>query len=92
LFPKTIHSKQGWLIAKRIAELRCKKGLTQRDLAKRLGRERGLVSRIEICERRVELAELIEIFTAIGCNVKREINRLVTDLLEITKADEAEQS
>jgi transcriptional regulator with XRE-family HTH domain len=84
LFPKTIHSKQGWLIAKRIAELRSKKGLTKRDLAERLGRERGLVCRIEICERRVELAELVEVFTVIGCNVKREINRHVTNLLEIS--------
>ncbi|RYD37346.1 MAG: XRE family transcriptional regulator [Verrucomicrobiaceae bacterium] len=76
-------------MAKRIAELRGGKGLTQRDLARLLGREHGLVSRIETCERRVELVELIQIFSAIGCNVKHEINRLVADLLEITETGES---
>lgn|GEM_PF-3034723 len=75
---------QGWLIAKRIAELRSQKGFTQRDLARLLAREHGLVSRIETCERRVELVELIQILTAIGCDVELEIGRLVSDLLEIT--------
>ncbi len=83
MFPKSIHSVQGWLIAKRIAELRGQKGLTQRDLARLLAREHGLVSRIETCERRVELVELIQILTAIGCDVELEIGRLVTDLLKI---------
>ena len=79
---------QGWLIAKRIAELRSQKGLTQRDLARLLAREHGLVSRIETCERRVELVELIQIFAAIGCDVELEIGRLVTDLLKIATPDE----
>ncbi|MGL4398855.1 MAG: helix-turn-helix domain-containing protein [Luteolibacter sp.] len=87
MFPKSIHSVQGWLIAKRIAELRSQKGFTQRDLARLLAREHGLVSRIETCERRVELVELIQIFTVIGCDVKYEIGRLVTDLLNITTPD-----
>jgi len=86
LFPKSIHSVQGWLIAKRIAELRSKKGFTQRDLARLLAREHGLVSRIETCERRVELVELIQILTAMGCDVELEIGRLVVDLLKITTA------
>ena len=75
---------RGWLIAKRIAELRSQKGFTQRDLARLLAREHGLVSRIETCERRVELVELIQILTAIGCDVEHEIGRLVADLLRIT--------
>lgn len=86
VFPKSIHSAKGWLIAKRIAELRGQRGLTQRDLARLLGREHGLVSRIETCERRVELVELIQIFIAIGCDVEVEVGRLVGDLLEIDRA------
>ena len=88
LFPKSIHSVRGWLIAKRIAELRSQKGFTQRDLARLLAREHGLVSRIETCERRVELVELIQILTVIGCDVEFEIGRLVTDLLKINTPDE----
>lgn len=88
MFPKSIHSVRGWLIAKRIAELRSQKGITQRDLARLLAREHGLVSRIETCERRVELVELIQILTAIGCDDELEIGRLVEDLMKITTADE----
>ena len=65
-----------------------RKRFTQRDLARLLGREHGLVSRIETCERRVELVELIQILTAIGCDVEFEIGRLVADLLKITTSDE----
>lgn len=78
---------QGWLIAKRIAELRSQKGLTQRDLARLLAREHGLISRIETCERRVELVELIQILTSIGCDVEFEIGRLVGDLLKTNDSD-----
>ncbi len=81
MYPKSIHTAQGWLIAKRIAELRSQKGFTQRDLARLLNREYGLVSRIETCERRVELVELIQILNAMGCDVELEIGRLVVDLL-----------
>lgn len=87
MFPKSIHSERGWLIAKRIAELRSQKGFTQRDLARLLSREHGLVGRIETCERRVELVELIQIFTAMGCDVENEITRLVTDLLKIPASE-----
>ena len=90
MFPKSIHSERGWLIAKRIAELRSQRGFTQRDLARLLAREHGLVGRIETCERRVELVELIQIFTAIGCDVENEIARLVADLLKIAIPDDAE--
>ena len=83
---------QGWLIAKRIAELRSQNGFTQRDLARLLAREHGLVSRIETCERRVELVELIQIFTAIGCDVELEIGRLVSDLLKIATPGEPDSS
>ena len=83
---------QGWLIAKRIAELRSQKGLTQRDLARLLAREHGLISRIETCERRVELVELIQILTTIGCDVEYEIGRLVTDLLKIIPSYEPDST
>jgi transcriptional regulator with XRE-family HTH domain len=83
---------QGWLIAKRIAELRSQKGLTQRDLARLLAREHGLISRIETCERRVELVELIQILTSIGCDVEFEIGRLVGDLLKINQHDDPDAS
>ena len=84
MFPKTIHSPRGWLLAKRIAALRASKGLSQRDLARLLGREHGLISRIETCERRVELIELVEILQAMDCDVETEIGRLVKDLLDVT--------
>lgn len=83
---------RGWLIAKRIAELRSQRGFTQRDLARLLAREHGLVSRIETYERRVELVELIQILTALGCDVELEIGRLVADLLKITTPNELDST
>ena len=40
--------------------------MTQRDLAAVLGREHGMVARIELGERRVDLIEAFQIFNALG--------------------------
>jgi transcriptional regulator with XRE-family HTH domain len=43
-------------------------GLSQRDLAKRLGRERSFVARVEQGERRVDVVELLWICQACGAD------------------------
>lgn len=68
------------------ADRACRQTLEIRACA--LGLE--LIGRIETCEPRVELVELIQIFTAIGCHVENEIGRFVTDLLKIATPDGAE--
>lgn len=55
---KTIHSRMGKLVSEKIVEIRNKAGYTQRELAKKLGREHSFVARIEQGERRVDIVEL----------------------------------
>jgi transcriptional regulator with XRE-family HTH domain len=52
--------------------------MTQRDLAVAIGREHGMVARIELGERRVDLAEAYQLFVALGANPNREADRLMT--------------
>ncbi len=45
---KTIYSRQGQCLRETIAELRRQAGLTQRQLAAKLGREHNLIGRLEL--------------------------------------------
>lgn len=51
--------------------------MTQRQLAAALGREHGMVARIELGERRVDLIEAFQIFTALGTKPEIEIAALM---------------
>ena len=50
----------------RLVELRRSAGLTQRQLAERVGRERSFVSRIELGERRLDVVEFFWVSRACG--------------------------
>jgi transcriptional regulator with XRE-family HTH domain len=52
--------------------------MTQRDLAVALGREHGMVARIELGERRVDFVEAYQIFVALGANPNIEADSLMT--------------
>jgi transcriptional regulator with XRE-family HTH domain len=54
---KSIHSPRSSFLCSRLVELRKKAGLTQRDLAQKLGREQAMVARIEVGERRLDVLE-----------------------------------
>ncbi|GEM_PF-3873432 len=58
--------------------LRGRADMTQRDLAVALGREHGLVARIELGERRVDFAEAYQLFLALGANPNTEADSLMT--------------
>lgn len=49
-----------------LVELRRKSGLTQRELAARLGRQQSFVNKTETCERRLDPAEFRAIVLALG--------------------------
>lgn len=48
-------------------------GLTQQELAERLGRSQSFVAKIELGERRVEVVELVEIARILGVPTARLI-------------------
>lgn len=52
--------------------------MTQRDLAKALGREHGMVGRIELGERRVDFVEAFAVFQALGADPVKESAALMT--------------
>lgn len=51
--------------------------MTQRELAAALGREHGMVARIELGERRVDLVEAYQLFGALGADPEREVAALM---------------
>jgi transcriptional regulator with XRE-family HTH domain len=48
-----------------------KAGITQQELAKRLGRPQSFVAKYERCERRIDVAEFVRISEAVGANPLR---------------------
>ena len=74
---KTIFSKQGKLIQEAIKSVREKAGLTQRELCRRLDKEHSFISKCELGERRVDIAEFYWICKACDANPEAEIKKLI---------------
>lgn len=51
--------------------------MTQRDLARLLDREHGMVARIELGERRVDLVEAYELFSVLKADPAEEVAALM---------------
>ncbi len=73
---KTIYSKMARLVHTALAEIRNKAGLTQRELAKKLGREHSFVARIEQGARRVDVIEFYLICKACNASPESVIKRI----------------
>jgi transcriptional regulator with XRE-family HTH domain len=73
----SIHSQRSKIFCAHIRELRDKVGMTQRDLAAALGREHGMVARIELGERRVDMVEAFDIFLALKADPAKEAASLM---------------
>lgn len=63
---KSIHNKAYQHLLRLLRSKRIEKGVTQEELASRLGVGQGIVSKIETHERRLDLIELREICFALG--------------------------
>jgi transcriptional regulator with XRE-family HTH domain len=74
---KTLHGKRSKIFCEHIRSLREKAGMTQRDLAEALGREHGMVARIELGERRVDMIEALDLFEALGTDPLEEAQALM---------------
>lgn len=73
---KTVHSEKQRKLAEIIHRQRKASGLTQTDVAERLGRHQPFIANIENGERRVDIIELIEIAEIIGLDVEDTIQQL----------------
>jgi len=56
--------------------------MTQRDLAAALGREHGMVARIELGERRVDMVEAFDLFRALKADPVKESAALMKKFLQ----------
>jgi transcriptional regulator with XRE-family HTH domain len=74
---KTIHSKQSELIRDALKQVRENAGLTQRELCRILGREHTFISKCELGERRVDLAEFYWICKACNALPGKEADKLM---------------
>lgn len=65
LMPKTLYSRHNEIFLTMLRGLRMARRLRQADLANRLGRGQGLVSKVERGERRLDVIELRDWLTAL---------------------------
>jgi transcriptional regulator with XRE-family HTH domain len=63
-------------LASAVVELRKGAGMTQRQLAKAVGREQSYIGRIETGQRRIDLVEWVGICRACGVDPEKTIARL----------------
>ncbi len=82
---RTVHSALARILCEHIRALREAAHMTQRDLAAALGREHGMVARIELGERRVDLVEAHQLFSALGADPEREVAALMRKFKKAAK-------
>lgn len=73
---KSIYTEQHKALITLLRELRIEAGLTQTELATRVGRDQTFVSKYESGERRLDLLELREICQAVGISLVKFIQQL----------------
>lgn len=82
---KSIHSPEYQHVLTTLVAMRKQAGLTQRDLAVKLGREHSFVWRIETGERRLDLVEFHWVCQALGQNAGTIYQTLVKDFSKPAK-------
>lgn len=82
--PKTLRSPRHVRLIDLLVEQRNRIGLSQAELAAKLGRYQSVVSQIESGGRRIDVIELLDIAEIIGLDVQAVIN----DLLSTNQSNE----
>ena len=68
---KSVHTRAYMVLRERLVSARHAAGLTQQELARKLGRPQSFVAKYEGGERRVDLVELFEIAKVLGVDARR---------------------
>lgn len=63
---RPLHDRDYGVLAQLLRDVRVERGLTQVELAERLGVDQSLVSKVERRERRLDVAELRRVCAALG--------------------------
>jgi len=75
--PKSIFSAKYARFREMLVSARKAAGMTQMDLAVRLGRKQSYVSKFERGERRLDIVEFLEVAEALGIDVLRFVEQLL---------------
>jgi len=70
---KSIHTEKYKHFCELLAEARESKGLTQKQVANKLGKPQSFVSKYENGERRLDVLEFVQICKAIGVDAKKVV-------------------
>jgi transcriptional regulator with XRE-family HTH domain len=73
---KTIATRRHKILVKWLREERTRKGLSQSDVAKRLGEHQSWIARLESGQRRLDVIELLIVAKAIGFDAAKMVRRL----------------
>ncbi|NLG56497.1 MAG: helix-turn-helix transcriptional regulator [Rhodococcus sp.] len=74
---KTIHSPQHQKLRELLVAARRKAGLTQHEVAERLGRPQSFVAKVEGGERRLDVIEFVDLVRALGADPVKLLRRLI---------------
>lgn len=72
-----LHEPRYQRIAALLMELRKARGLLQQDVADRIGRPQGFVSKVESGSRRLDVIELLDFLRALDADPHEFIDRLI---------------
>ncbi|MCG5243682.1 helix-turn-helix domain-containing protein [Azospirillum doebereinerae] len=81
-FVKSVHSPAYRVLVDALVEARKTAGLTQQDLAHRLGKPQSFVAKVENRERRLDVVEFITLSRAVGLDPQTALRR-VEDALPV---------
>jgi transcriptional regulator with XRE-family HTH domain len=73
---KTIRSRPYKVLLEQLIGARKRAGLTQQEVAERLGKSQSFVAKCENGERRIDVVEFIQITDVLGSNPASIINRM----------------
>lgn len=83
---KSTHTPLYDAFRRRLAAYRKEAGLTQRELAARLGREPSFVARLELGERRLDVVEFYWLIRACGAEPAKAAAGVMRELAEADRA------
>jgi transcriptional regulator with XRE-family HTH domain len=75
-YKKQIHTERHRLFRALLVEARKSRGLTQTEIARRLGKPPSYVAKYELGERRLDVLEFLDLCEAIGFDASTLLERL----------------
>lgn len=66
-------------VGRRLAAVRAERGMSQRELAEKLGRPHSYVDKLELAERRLDIFDLQDLARGLGVSTEHLLLRLLSD-------------